>query len=149
MTLVYLREDSIMSCIFCKIINKEIPGHILFENEHVLAFLDISQSTKGHTLVIPKVHVADVFEMSELAMSEVYKVIPRLASALKTTFNAEGMNIVNNNGAVAGQTVFHYHVHLIPRYNENDGFKCLYTNNMDQYTPQTLAALKEDVLRHI
>ena len=135
------------NCIFCKIINKEIPGHVLFENEHVLAFLDISQTTKGHTLVIPKVHVQDVFEMSSLAMSEVYKVIPRLANALKETLGASGMNVVNNNGAVAGQTVFHYHVHLIPRYEEQDGFKCVYTNNMNNYSVEELTALKEDVLR--
>ena len=103
-------------CIFCKIINKEIPGHILFENEHVLAFLDISQTTKGHTLVIPKNHVEDVFSMTEEDMAHVFSVVPKIANALKTTFNADGMNIVNNNKPVAGQTVFHYHVHLIPRY---------------------------------
>ncbi len=137
------------NCIFCKIINKEIPGHILFENDHVLAFLDISQTTKGHTLIIPKIHVADVFEMSELAMCEVYKAVPRLASALKETFGATGMNIVNNNGAVAGQTVFHYHVHLIPRYEANDGFDCVYTNNMAKYSTADLTALKEDVLRQL
>ena len=84
-------------CIFCKIINKEIPGHILFENEHVLAFLDISQTTKGHTLIIPKKHVEDVFSMNEEDMTHVFSVVPKIANALKTTFNAEGMNIVNNN----------------------------------------------------
>lgn len=101
-------------CIFCKIINKEIPGHILFENEHVLAFLDISQTTKGHTLVIPKKHVEDVFSMTEEDMAHVFSVVPKIANALKTTFNADGMNIVNNNKPVAGQTVFHYHVHSEP-----------------------------------
>ena len=134
------------NCIFCKIINREIPGHILFENEYVLAFLDISQTTKGHTLVIPKIHVEDVFSMSEMAMSEVHRIIPRLASTLKDAMGAEGMNIVNNNGAVAGQTVSHYHVHLIPRYKDEDSFKCMYTNNMANYTADELATIKETIL---
>lgn len=136
-------------CIFCKIINKEIPGQILFENEHVLAFLDISQTTKGHTLVIPKKHAEDVFSMSEEDMCHVFSVVPKLANALKTTFNADGMNIVNNNKPVAGQTVFHYHVHLIPRYSTEDSFQINYTNNMSNYTPESLAALKEEVLANL
>ena len=136
-------------CIFCKIINKEIPGQILFENEHVLAFLDISQTTKGHTLVIPKKHAEDVFSMSEEDMCHVFSVVPRLANALKTTFNADGMNIVNNNKSVAGQTVFHYHVHLIPRYSTEDSFQINYTNNMSKYTPESLATLKEEVLANL
>ena len=136
-------------CIFCKIINKEIPGHILFENEHVLAFLDISQTTKGHTLVIPKKHVEDDFSMTEEDMAHVFSVVPKIANALKTTFNADGMNIVNNNKPVAGQTVFHYHVHLIPRYTFEDSFDVKYTNNMSNYTPETLAALKEEILTNL
>lgn len=136
-------------CIFCKIINKEIPGQILFENEHVLAFLDISQTTKGHTLVIPKKHAEDVFSLSEEDMCHVFSVVPKLANALKTTFNADGMNIVNNNKPVAGQTVFHYHVHLIPRYSTEDSFQINYTNNMSKYTPESLATLKEEVLANL
>ena len=136
-------------CIFCKIINKEIPGQILFENEHVLAFLDISQTTKGHTLVIPKKHAEDVFSMSEEDMCHIFSVVPKLANALKTTFNADGMNIVNNNKPVAGQTVFHYHVHLIPRYSTEDSFQINYTNNMSKYTPESLATLKEEGLANL
>lgn len=136
-------------CIFCKIINKEIPGHIVFENEHVLAFLDISQTTKGHTLIIPKKHVEDVFSMNEEDMTHVFSVVPKIANALKTTFNAEGMNIVNNNKSVAGQTVFHYHVHLIPRYTSEDSFEVKYTNNMSNYTSETLASLKENILANL
>lgn len=136
-------------CIFCKIINKEIPGHILFENEYVLAFLDISQTTKGHTLVIPKKHVEDVFSMTEEDMAHVFSVVPKIANALKTTFNADGMTIVNNNKPVAGQTVFHYHVHLIPRYTFEDSFDVKYTNNMSNYTPETLAALKKEILTNL
>lgn len=136
-------------CIFCKIINKEIPGHILYEDEFVLSFLDISQSTKGHTLIIPKKHVQDVFSMTEEDMNKVFSIVPKLASALKTTFNCNGINIINNNGIAAGQTVFHYHVHLIPRYDETDGFTTSYTNNMQNYTPETLSVLKEEVLKNL
>lgn len=136
-------------CIFCKIINKEIPGHILYEDAFVLAFLDISQSTKGHTLIIPKNHAKDVFAMTEEDMKHVFSIVPKLANALKTTFNANGLNIVNNNGEAAGQTVFHYHVHLIPRYDETDGFTTSYTNNMQNYTPETLSLLKEEVIKNL
>lgn len=136
-------------CIFCKIINKEIPGHIIYEDNHVLAFLDISQSTKGHTLIIPKKHVQDVFSMTPEDMTHIFTIVPKLATALKSTFNAKGLNIVNNNGEAAGQTVFHYHVHLIPRYDETDGFNTKYTNNMANYTPEVLASLKEEIITHL
>ena len=127
-------------CIFCKIINKEIPGHVVYEDEFVLAFLDISQSTKGHTLVIPKKHAQDVFSMTAEDMSHVFSIVPKLAN---------GLNVVNNNGVAAGQTVFHYHVHLIPRYDETDGFSNSYANNMENYTPEMLAALKEEVIKSL
>ena len=136
-------------CIFCKIINKEIPGHIIYEDNHVLAFLDISQSTKGHTLIIPKNHAQDVFSMTPEDMAHIFTIVPKLATALKSTFNANGLNIVNNNGEAAGQTVFHYHVHLIPRYDETDGFNTQYTNNMANYTTEVLASLKEEIITHL
>ena len=102
-------------CIFCKIINGDIPSTKVFENEHVLAFLDISQVTKGHTLVIPKVHKENIYELSPETAKLVFEVIPEIARAIKTEFSPIGMNILNNNGEAAGQSVFHYHVHLIPR----------------------------------
>ena len=136
-------------CIFCKISNKEIPGHIIFENEHVLAFLDISQTTLGHTLVIPKKHVEDVFSMTEEDMTHVFSIIPKLATALRKTFHADGMNIVNNNKPVAGQTVFHYHVHLIPRYSFEDSFNVHYVNNAALYTPDSLSELKEEIISNL
>lgn len=137
------------SCIFCKIIRKEIPGHVLYEDDQVLAFLDISQTTKGHTLVIPKKHIIDVFEMTEEDMAHVFKVVPKIANALRKAFNARGMNLVNNNDAVAGQTVFHYHVHLIPRYQARDTFMIQYANNMDQYPATELHALKVEIEKHL
>ena len=136
-------------CIFCKISNKEIPGHIIFENEHIIAFLDISQATKGHTLVMPKNHIEDVFSMTAEDMATVFSVVPKIANALKTTFNADGMNIINNNKPVAGQTIFHYHVHLIPRYTHEDSFEIKSANNMSKFTPELLTTLKEEIVSNL
>ena len=137
------------SCIFCKIINKEIPGHILFENENVLVFLDISQTTKGHTLIIPKKHRTDIFEMQAEEMSQLFSIVPKIANALKIAFDINGLNIVNNNEVIAGQTVFHYHVHLIPRYEKSDSFHIDYTNNMEKYSVEDLSALKEKIKQNL
>jgi len=135
-------------CIFCKIIAQEIPGHIVYEDEHVLAFLDISQTTKGHTLIIPKNHRVDIFEMESSAMEQVFSVVPKIAHALKETFGCSGINIVNNNGESAGQTVFHFHVHLIPRYG-NDQFGIIFANNMNNYDAEKLATLKDRIKENI
>lgn len=135
-------------CIFCKIIDQEIPSHVIYEDEHTLAFLDISQTTKGHTLIIPKKHRIDIFEMEDTLMEKVHSIIPKIASALKDTFECSGMNIVNNNGKKAGQTVFHYHVHLIPRYGK-DQFGIKFANNMNDYDAEKLATLKEKIKENL
>src|SRR6478736_2229283 len=107
-------------CIFCKIVNGEIPSAKVFENEHVFAFLDLSQVTKGHTLVIPKVHKENVYELTPEIASHVFQAVPKLTRALKQEYQPIGMNVLNNNGEHAGQSVFHFHIHLIPRYGQND-----------------------------
>lgn len=109
-----------MKSIFTRIIDREIPAHIVYEDEKVIAFLDISQATKGHTLVVPKEAYSNLYEMPEELASDVMKVSIRLAKAIKKAFNPEGLNLLNNNGEIAGQSVFHFHVHLIPRYEKND-----------------------------
>jgi len=136
------------SCIFCKIVAGEILGHVVYENEHVLAFLDISQTTEGHTLIIPKVHKTDIFEMESLMMEQVFSIVPRIATALKKTFGCSGINIVSNNGESAGQSVFHYHVHLIPRYGD-DNFGIRFTSNMKDYDTEKLTAIKEQIKTNI
>jgi histidine triad (HIT) family protein len=125
-------------CIFCKIINGEIPAAKVYENEHVLAFLDISQVTKGHTLVIPKVHKENVYELTEEIASNLFKEVPKLANAIKKAYSPIGMNILNNNGEHAGQSVFHYHIHLIPRYGEGDGFGAVWKTHNSDYSPEEL-----------
>lgn len=111
-------------CIFCKIINQKIPSYKVYEDDSVLAFLDITQVTPGHTLVIPKQHVTDIFDYDEALAGEVFARIPKIAKALEKAFpEMAGLNIVNNNKAVAYQTVFHSHIHLIPRYTTEDNFE--------------------------
>ncbi|MGG1573136.1 HIT family protein [Fictibacillus sp. NRS-1165] len=110
------------NCIFCKIIKGEIPSYKVYEDENVLAFLDISQVTKGHTLVIPKNHYKDIFALPSEEAAKLFSAVPAIASAVKEAFDPIGLNVLNNNGEPAGQSVFHYHVHIIPRYGRGDGF---------------------------
>lgn len=103
-------------CIFCKIVSGEIPSYKLYEDENFLAILDISQATIGHTLIIPKKHVETIFDLSENDAAKAFRIVARMAKRLKNTLNLQAINILNNNGALAGQSVGHFHIHLIPRY---------------------------------
>lgn len=136
-------------CIFCKIVNGEIPSAKVFENENVVAFLDISQVTKGHTLVIPKVHKENVFELTPEIAQQIFEVVPKIANALKSTYNPVGMNLVNNNGEKAGQTVFHYHVHLIPRYGEGDGFGAVWKSNQSDYSSEDFQKMVSEISQNL
>ena len=104
------------NCVFCKIISGEIPSTTVYEDEDVKAFLDISQATPGHTLLVPKKHVQDIFEYDDDLAQKVLTKIPMIARAVRNFDPAiQGLNIVNNNGEVAYQSVFHSHIHFIPR----------------------------------
>lgn len=108
------------NCIFCKIANGDIPSSTLYEDELFRVILDLSPAAKGHALILPKQHMANIFEMDDTTAGKVFILASRIAKAMKTALNCDGLNIVQNNGEVAGQTVFHFHMHIIPRY-ENDG----------------------------
>ncbi|HCZ8239491.1 TPA: HIT family protein [Staphylococcus aureus] len=109
--------------IFGKILTGEIPSFKVYEDDYVYAFLDISQVTKGHTLLIPKKASANIFETDEETMKHLGAALPKVANAIKRAFNPDGLNIIQNNGEFADQSVFHIHFHLIPRYeNDIDGF---------------------------
>lgn len=136
-------------CIFCKIVNGEIPAAKVFENEHVVAFLDISQVTKGHTLVIPKVHKENLYELTPEIAQNIFEVVPTIANALKTTFNPIGLNLVNNNGEKAGQSVFHFHLHLLPRHGEGDGFGGVWKSHQDDYTPEDFQKMAESIKQNL
>ena len=102
------------NCLFCQIVNGQIPCHKIYEDEYTLAFLDISNDTIGHTLVIPKPHAENILDVDITSLNHVMKTTKLICEHYKTLgFN--GINIQNNNGSVAGQSVFHLHVHIIPR----------------------------------
>ncbi|MBO0961339.1 HIT family protein [Neobacillus sp. MM2021_6] len=136
-------------CIFCKIVNGEIPAAKVFENEHVVAFMDISQVTKGHTLVIPKIHKENIYELTPEIARNIYEVVPSIATALKKEFEPAAMNTINNNGELAGQTVFHFHVHLIPRYGKGDGLGVVWKSNQSDYTPQLLQEMAVNIKKQL
>ncbi len=136
-----------MDCIFCKIINGEIPSHKIYEDKNVLAFLDITQGTKGHTLITPKKHVRNVYELDEETIINVFKVVPKIANALKVAFNPIGLNIINNNDK-PHQSVFHFHIHLIPRY-ENDGMVLSTVDNYGKFKPEYFQNLTKLIKENI
>ena len=107
-------------CIFCKIANGEIPSNTIFENQDFRVILDNGPATKGHALVLPKKHYADLYEIPEDVVAGAIKVAKEVAGTMKEKLGCDGLNLVQNNGAAAGQTVMHFHLHIIPRY-ENDG----------------------------
>lgn len=107
-------------CIFCKIINKEIPGKIVYEDDECMAFLDLSQATYGHTLVIPKKHYANILEVDDETLAHVMKIVKNLANQIVEKLDAKGVNVLTNTNEVAGQTVHHFHIHILPRYDENE-----------------------------
>ena len=109
-----------MDCVYCKIIKKELPAFILYEDDLFLVILDRYPVTEGHTLIISKSHAKDIFELGADAAADVFTLAKKIAAGLKDALNCEGVNIVQNNGAAAGQSVFHFHAHVIPR-RENDG----------------------------
>ncbi|WP_214534239.1 HIT family protein [Staphylococcus pseudintermedius] len=109
--------------IFSKIIDGDIPSFKVYENDYVYAFLDISQVSKGHTLLIPKTPSPNIYETDAETMKHIGEALLVVANAIKKTFNPDGLNIIQNNGEYASQSVFHIHFHLIPRYkNDIDGF---------------------------
>ncbi len=107
------------SCIFCKIVNGEIPSSTIYEDENVKVILDISPAAKGHAILLVKEHVANIFELKEDLAAKIFAVVPKVAAAMKAELGCDGMNILQNNGPEAGQTVFHLHIHFIPRWKDD------------------------------
>lgn len=107
-------------CIFCKIVKNEIPSYKIYEDDMFLAFLDISQATKGHTLVIPKKHYNSMEDIDPTLAGELFTLTVKLANNIANALNITNYNILNNKGSLAGQTVEHFHLHIIPRYETDD-----------------------------
>ena len=108
-----MKDDN---CIFCKLANKDIPTNIIYEDDRFTVILDASPATKGHALILPKNHAANIYELPDEDASAVFVLAKKLATKMTEILHCDGFNIVQNNGEVAGQTVFHFHMHLIPRY---------------------------------
>jgi histidine triad (HIT) family protein len=108
------------NCIFCKIASGEIPSITLYEDDKVKVIFDAGPATVGHSLVIPKAHAANVFEIEDDLLAHAHIIAKKIAIALKEATGCAGINILQNNGEVAGQSVFHLHIHVIPRYDDDD-----------------------------
>ena len=130
-------------CIFCKIANGEIPSNTLYEDDSFRVILDLGPATKGHALVMPKEHFGNLYELPDDWCQKAFSLAKKMAGQMTEKLHCDGFNLVQNNGATAGQTVPHFHIHLIPRY-ENDG----QTINWKQTSPtaEELAAVKEEIL---
>ena len=110
-----VKED----CIFCKIANGSIPSKTIYEGEKFRVILDLGPATKGHALILPKEHYADIYEIPEETIGDAMKLAKKMAGLMTDKLGCDGFNIVQNNGEAAGQTVKHFHIHLIPRYKDD------------------------------
>lgn len=137
-------------CIFCKIIRNEIPSTTIYEDDDIKAFFDISQVTPGHTLVVPKKHVKNIFEYDEELAQRVFKKIPMIARAIKESNpDIVGMNICMNNGEIAYQSVMHSHIHLVPRYTNKDGFSMKWADNTGKASSEELQARADQIKQNL
>ena len=125
-----------MDCLFCKIVKKEIPSSIIYEDSDVMAFLDIAPVHKGHVLVVPKVHSDDFLSTEDDILDKTMKAAKKIAGAVVKATGAHGINVSINNGAAAGQVIFHLQIHLIPRFDE------------DNLEPWPKVAYEENEMKH-
>lgn len=106
-------------CIFCKLANGEIPTTSIYEDEDFKVIMDLGPASRGHSIILPKTHAANLYELPDDYCSKIMGVAKKCAAAMKKSLNCDGLNVLQNNGEAAGQTVFHLHVHLIPRYKDD------------------------------
>jgi histidine triad (HIT) family protein len=132
------------NCIFCKILAGDIPATIVDEDERTVAFMDISPATRGHALVIPREHTADLLSVEREDLQAVALASQRLAVRVKERLSADGVNLLNSSGAVAFQTVFHFHVHVIPRY-DGDSLRLPWVPTPGD--PREIAAAAQELTR--
>ena len=136
----------VSDCIFCKIVAGEIPASKVYEDDHFLAFLDISQVTPGHTLVIPKKHARNLLEMTPDETAALFNIVSRVTKKVDSATQPQGMNIISNMEEIAGQSVFHTHVHILPRYSQEDDLKIDFIAHEPDF--DRLAQLAKDISNH-
>ena len=129
-----------MACLFCSIVAGDLPASRIYQDDHAIAFLDINPWKRGHALVIPRRHVEDVLDADE-ALTEIARAIAATSRLLVERLGADGLNLLSNAGAVAGQEVFHLHVHLVPRYADDPGLRTLFDRDARIDLDETYAAL--------
>lgn len=134
-----MKQDN---CIFCKIIAGEIPSHTLYEDEQFKVILDVGPATKGHALILPKEHYANLYELPEETAMDVMKLAKKMVKLMTDKLGCDGFNLVQNNGEVAGQTVFHFHMHLIPRYNDDSE---ILKYGVKSFSQEELAEIKKQI----
>ena len=131
------------NCIFCKIANGEIPSRTLYEDNDFRVILDLAPATKGHALILPKNHYKNLYEIEEETAAKVMPLAKKMAVEITQKLGCDGFNLMQNNNEIAGQTVFHFHMHLIPRYN-NDNQKLVM--KPQQATDEELDAVREAIV---
>ena len=134
-----MKDDN---CIFCKLANGDIPTNSIYEDDDFKVILDASPATKGHSLIIPKAHYKDIYEIDEELAGKAFKLAKKLTISMTEKLGCEGFNILQNNKEVAGQTVFHFHMHLIPRYKEG---KSILTWGHEEFTSEEM----EDICKSL
>lgn len=127
-------------CIFCKIAAGEIPSRKIYEDKDLIAIMDLNPTSKGHSLIIPKEHCTNIYDIDEDIAAKVIKTAKKLATKMTVALNCDGFNLLQNNGETAGQTMFHFHMHLIPRYKDAD-------NNMLKFTSVSFSDEEMDAIR--
>jgi histidine triad (HIT) family protein len=136
-----------MDCVFCKIINGEFPCYKIYEDDIIIAILDISQATKGHTIIISKQHYKNLYDIDESLAADIFKVVPKIANAIKRAFNPIGLNVLINTERPL-QTVFHFHLHLIPRY-YRDGVDIDFINNQGNTTKSMYIETRDKIIEEL
>lgn len=133
-------------CIFCKIANGDIPTNSLYEDDIVKVIFDLGPASKGHVLILPKNHFDNVYSLDDETAAHIFQVAVKVANAMKSALQPSGINIVQNNGEAAGQTVFHFHMHIIPRY-EKDTVNVSWIPG--KTSDEEIAQLKETIAQYL
>ncbi len=129
-------------CIFCKLANGVIPTNSIYEDDDFKVILDADPATRGHALIIPKEHFDNIYEVSDEVASRIMPLAKKLATHMTQKLGCDGFNILQNNGEAAGQTVFHLHVHLVPRYSDGDS---ILTWSHVKFTYEEMAAIRDEL----
>jgi histidine triad (HIT) family protein len=138
-------EYRMSACVFCDIVQGEVPAHRIYADDQTLAFLDTAPANPGHALVIPTTHHETLTDMSEKRVGNVFQTARRIASAIESAYDPDGLNIVQSNGAAAGQEVYHAHVHVIPRYSGDDVLLQWASGDVDDGAQRTASTLQDEL----